>query len=377
MQNIRVVLLGPTTDQKGGMATVQASILSMGDRYPDLSLSHISTHDEGSSVHRIAIFLKALRRFLGILLKNEADVFHMHVSERGSVVRKSILTVAAITFRKSVIMHTHGCEFHTFYENLPAIGQSFVSWVFQQCDYVIALSDSWKDYYVSRCGLDARKVLVLHNPVEIPDAIPNRQGGEKVRFTFLGRVGKRKGALDLIQAFSRLSPEQKRRSELTLAGDGIVEQATEMVKALDLEDHVTLPGWIDRDERNKILQASDVFVLPSYNEGLPVAMLEAMAWGLPVITTPVGGIPEVVTPDQHGILVEPGDVETLSASLQAFIESEELRLTMGKNARKRVEPFNLDSYFSTLAVVYRSVVGDRIAMNVHPQTTTKPLDSLE
>jgi glycosyltransferase involved in cell wall biosynthesis len=105
-----------------------------------------------------------------------------------------------------------------------------------------------------------------------------------------------------------------------------------------------------------MLAKADVFVLPSYNEGLPMALLEAMSWGLPVITTPVGGIPEVVSNTQNGLLVTPGDIQQLSEAMQSLIKEEKLRLSLGSAARISVAPLDVKDYFGSLKSIYHSVL---------------------
>jgi glycosyltransferase involved in cell wall biosynthesis len=359
MRKIKVVTLGPTLHQQGGIATVENLIL----KHPctDIKARHIPTHDEGSVAHRIKLFVWALVQFSWLLLQGHVDVVHLHVSEKGSVFRKAILVILSTLFGKSVIMHTHGCEFHLFYDNLPTFGKHFVSWIFEQCAYVITLSKSWKDYYIHQCHLSPDKVLVLHNPVELPEVIPQR-GDKKTHFVFLGRIGARKGAFDLIQAFANLSPQHRMNSHLTLAGDGSLEEAHKLIKELNLQAQVTLPGWINYAQRNDLLQQASVFVLPSYNEGLPMAMLEAMAWELPIIATPVGGIPNVILHKENGLLVEVGNVNHLSQAMQILIDDPSLRFRMGANARQRVTPLNLPNYYTTLLAIYRSAVAGESAV---------------
>ncbi|AFY32691.1 glycosyltransferase family 4 protein [Calothrix sp. PCC 7507] len=357
MSKIKVVMLGPSLYEQGGMGTVESLIVKQTSKKVDFQ--HICTHEEGTILHRINVYAKALIQFLGKLISNDIDIVHMHVSEKGSVLRKVLLVLLSLLFRKPVIMHTHGCEFHLFYDSLPAYAKRWVSAIFQRCAYVITLSESWNKYYISTCNLATYRVGILYNPVELPVEVPLRVGVEKIRFVFLGRIGERKGAFDLIRAFANLSPEERRRTELTLAGDGEVEQARDLVKTLNLQDVIRIPGWINTQERDQLLRQSDVFILPSYNEGLPVAMLEAMAWELPVITTPVGGIPEIVTHQKHGILVNPGNIEQITKAMQILIKDESLRLAMGKSARQQVAPLSVQNYHNTLLTIYQSLIAGR------------------
>lgn len=160
----------------------------------------------------------------------------------------------------------------------------------------------------------------------------------------------------MIKAFSLLPTEHKNQSSMIMAGDGDIEQAQNLVTTLNLENYIKLPGWIGPDERDILLTEADVFVLPSYNEGLPLAMLEAMAWELPVIVTPVGGIPEIVTQSDNGLIVDPGNVEQLSDAVKSLIENEALRLSLGSKARTSVFGLDIKNHWVSFLNLYRSVL---------------------
>jgi glycosyltransferase involved in cell wall biosynthesis len=115
---------------------------------------------------------------------------------------------------------------------------------------------------------------------------------------------------------------------------------------------IVLP-WLDTRRRDQLLAASDVFVLPSHIEGMPMAMLEAMASGLPVIVTPVGGIPEVVTDGVEGDLVAPGDVPQLALALSGMISDPARRSELGQRARSRATQFDVGAYATSLLGLYR------------------------
>ena len=149
----------------------------------------------------------------------------------------------------------------------------------------------WRDFYVDECELSPSQVVVLPNPVKVPSEVPERGGRDQVQFVHLGRLGTRKGAYDLVNAFGGLPEALRNRARLVLAGDGDVEGVRKL--AAPFGDRVEVRAWIDTHERDLLLRQSDVFVLPSRAEGLPMALLEAMACGLPSITSPVGGIPDV------------------------------------------------------------------------------------
>lgn len=372
MKKLKILMLGPSLEEKGGMGSVESLIL---DSSPvELQIQHLTTWDgepsRQSSLHRLKVFTWALIIFLGKLLQRQVDVIHIHFSERGSALRMSILTLIAMAFRKPVITHAHGCEFHTFHDELPQGMKQVLNWILQRCTYLIALSESWKDFYINNCDLTAEQVVVLPNPVEIPENVPERSNShKKINIVFLGRIGKRKGVFDLLEAYAKVAPEQRKKSELILAGIGQVEQANHLAERLYLKEHVAFAGWVDSAKRSELLSQADVFLLPSYNEGLPMALLEAMSWGLPVITTPVGGIPEVITHNETGLLVNPGDVQQLAEALQSLIENESLRLELGSAARQRVAPLDVKIYSRSLSELYFSSLGTNQTRNFEPTLT--------
>lgn len=218
---------------------------------------------------------------------------------------------------------------------------------------MIVLSDSWKTFYCNNLKIDPEKVIVLPNPVKLPAVVPARSESNTVRCLFLGRLGERKGTFELLRAFAALPAETLERATLTVAGDGEIEKAKLLAAELGISERVEFVGWVGREACDRLLEDSHVFVLPSHNEGLPMAVLEAMGWGLAVITTPVGGIPELVTPDDDGLLVEPGKVEELTTALKTLIEDGATRQRLGERARSRVTPLSLDTYMDKLADLYK------------------------
>ena len=348
-----IVMLGDSLEHNGGIVTVEKLILKHAP--PDIDIQHIGTREDGYITHKIMIFGKSLGALLWRLLSLKTDLVHIHIADGGSVLRKAIVSLIALGFRKPVLMHAHGPSFHLTFFGLPKWAQKGLSWIFRKCWGFIVLSKSWKDFYVLNCGLNAERVFVLPNPVELPAQFPNRINATKVCLGFFGRVGQRKGSFDLIRAFATLPAEQRDRSELILAGDGEVEAGRRLVESLNLTKHITFLGWVNSEQRDALLAKVNVFVLPSYNEGLPMALLEAMSWGLPVITTPVGGIPELVTSGKNGLLVNPGDIQQLAEAIQSLIENESLRLSFGSAARASVAAFDVENYITKLINIYCSI----------------------
>jgi glycosyltransferase involved in cell wall biosynthesis len=195
----------------------------------------------------------------------------------------------------------------------------------------------------------------LLNPVVCSLNLPQRQGRITTTFIYLGIMDHRKGAFDLVNAFANIH-KNGAPVRLIMAGDGEVDTVRTMVKELGVEEISTIFNWITPEQRDRLLEESDVFVLPSHHEGLPMAMLEAMSWGLPVISTPVGGIPEVIIEGQNGFLIQPGNVDELTQAMHQLVSDTEMCQAMGQNARQTVEPLDIRAYCKELIALYQLVV---------------------
>ncbi|ABA24440.1 Glycosyl transferase, group 1 [Trichormus variabilis ATCC 29413] len=368
---LKVLMLGASLDVQGGITSVEKLIIE--NVRPELQITHVATFAPGSGRHNIFVFLQSIKILIQNLIQRKTDLVHIHFAERGSTFRKLILVLIILSFRQPFILHAHGATYQEFFADLPKILQKIISNLFRRCSQFIALSESWKSYYLETFNLDKNQISVLHNPVKMPTFIPVRRQKQSVKFVFLGRIGKRggaldvaksvmkfpqqdKGAFDLIKAFAALPEESKKSAELVLAGNGDLDKAQQLIQELGLEAQVKISAWLNPEQRDALIASADVFVLPSYNEGLPMSMLEAMSWGLPVIVTPVGGIPEVINHNQNGILVQPGNQQQLVQAMQQLINDEDMRIALGNAARHSVEYFDVKHYINSLSETYFSAV---------------------
>ena len=192
--------------------------------------------------------------------------------------------------------------------------------------YRWAAIGDWPKIKVVHCGVDAQFAGQPPQPVLAP-----------ARLVCVGRLCEQKGQIVLLQA-AQLLLKRGVHLELVLAGDGEMRRdIEELIRECGLGESVRITGWISGEQVLRELQAARALVLPSFAEGLPVVIMEAMALGRPVISTFVAGIPELVQAGENGWLVPAGDVEALADAMQACLESSAERLdAMGLNGRRRV-----------------------------------------
>jgi glycosyltransferase involved in cell wall biosynthesis len=317
---------------KGGMRSVVEAYQRDGflDK-EDVRL--IASYVDGNVLKRQLVLFRALAVYVWCLLTKRVELVHAHAAMRGSFWRKGLFTSLARLFSVPVILHLHGSEMKPFYESQPPILQRLIRRHLEKATRVIVLSESWREF-VSRIAPAAHIIVVPNYVIVPPAADPQQRHPQDI--LFLGLIGPRKGTFDLIPAFAEVSSKYP-QARLTIGGNGEIEQARSLIGTLDLDGRAALAGWVGPEAKKKLLRSSGIYVLPSYNEGLPMSVLEAMAAGLAVITTRVGGIPELITDGTDGLLIEPGDTEGLKRSISALLDDNELRDRLAIAGRLRVE----------------------------------------
>lgn len=302
-------MVGPDVTSKGG---ISASINLLNEYLSDqgLSVSIISTiRTETSKLESISFFIRAIFSLMYILIFSRPDLMHVHMASRGSFLRKSILCLICFLFRTPYIIHLHGGGFREFYSELPKAGKSYLRFIFRRAAHVITLSEFWKEWVMSE--LHIHRASVVPNGVHNISFLPGELNKSRPIVLFLGLLGQNKGTDILIEAM-RMVKSRIPNAALELCGNGDIKRYKEQARDIP---NVEFLGWINADERRAALGRATVYCLPSWKEGLPFSIFEAMSAALPVVSTPVGGIPEVVNDGVTGLLVQPGDVHGLANAL--------------------------------------------------------------
>ncbi|MHB1516457.1 MAG: glycosyltransferase family 4 protein [Acidiferrobacteraceae bacterium] len=351
----RIVMLGTRFDTKGGISSVVNVYRNAGlfARWP---ITYIPTHRDSGIYGKILIFVVAYLRYLGLLLVRRVTLVHVLLSSGASVWRKWLFCVPVYVFRVPVILHLHGGDFDTFYErDSGALTKCIIRMTFSRATRVIVLSETWRCWVV-RAGLARETDIVpIANPVQVPTDPTDFELREPGTLLCLGRLGGPKGTYDLLEAVARIVGEFP-ELRLLLGGDGELPQVREAAARLGIGERVELLGWVSGDAKRQILASAAIYVLPSYYEGLPMSVLEAMADGLPIVTTTVGGLPEVVRDGIEGFLVQPGDVTALAGAIAQLLRDEKLRANVGEAARRMVAArFSIEVVLPKVEAIYRDL----------------------
>ncbi|MEH3156905.1 MAG: glycosyltransferase [Gordonia paraffinivorans] len=347
----RVLWASTSTSTRGGVASTVSAVLSteLADHW---RIRHVATHRDGSATAKVLTFALGALRFVAELIVRRPALVHLHTASYGSFARKAVLTLVARALRVPVVLHVHGAEFHLFADRLPRPARALLVRVLTDAAAVVALGPGWARR-LSAIAPDAR-VVVIPNAVRAR-ATPSRRADGPTRVVFLGRVGDRKGAFDLIRAWA--ASTDARGSHLTIAGDGEVERARALVAELGVDSSVDVLGWVGPETVDDLLRRSDVLVLPSHDEGQPMAVLEAMAAGLCVVATPVGGVPDILD-DRCAVLVDPGDVDGLRTALDDVLGDGDRRRALATAAHLRFRTdFDVDRVWQRIDALYRDITG--------------------
>lgn len=341
----KVLIVATSPKSRGGITSVIKAHIQGGlcDRY---NCKWIATHIDTSKFRAFFYFLWGLISFLFFL--PTASIVHIHLSEPSSAMRKLVFfTLAKVSGRKVVI------HFHSFSPNTTVNGnkQWLYRYMFRKADRVIVLSKMWEEAVCKAFNIN--NVIVLYNPCV---AVVSENQYEKQKYIlYAGALIARKGYADILRAFAKIASLHK-DWKLVFAGNGEIEDGKRISKELGLEEQCVFLGWINGEEKDKVFKESSILCLPSYAEGFPMAVLDAWAYGIPVITTPVGGIPDIVIDGINGLLFNPGDETELTQKLQLLIENDGLRAKLSEESLHLASTmFNANTIVNQLDKIYREI----------------------
>jgi glycosyltransferase involved in cell wall biosynthesis len=354
-----VLMLGTALDGHGGIATI-LGVLRTDGFFERESVCYLATHADGTRWRKLGAALSGATRLLLMLLRERPAVVHVHAASRASFVRKSLLLLAARLAGCRTVFHLHGANFrHYATVHAGPLLRWWIRHTFEASSVVIALSENWAGFV--RTTAPRARVVVVPNGVP-SDAInaaagaaPTAADEQAARILFLGRADPIKGIGDLLAAVAALVPAFP-DLQLVIGGPDDAMELRRDAAALGIADRVVLPGWLDATAKRAELARAAVFCLPSHAEGLPLAMLEAMAAAKAVVVTGVGAMPEVVDDGVNGLVVPPRDVGALTAALARVLADDALRAMLGRNARATVAAhYSAAAVSARLAALYREL----------------------
>jgi len=329
---IRVLHIGPDERALGGIACVIRTYMRcLANR--SLSVRRLATVNEGHRLKKLFAAAAAYVRAPFEIMR--VDLVHVHTASRNSWRRKAPLVILTKLQRRKLVIHIHAGGFADFLDSMGRSRRWLNIRLLSLADCVVCLSPSTRAELAKH--LHTIPVVTIPNPCRFFPCEEKvcREPGVEILFT--GAIARPKGVFDLVRAFAlvvRECPREKLR--LVIAGGGKAEACRELAREWGVEDNVSLPGWLASRQLQEAYAKADIYCLPSYIEGVPMGVLEAMAFALPIVASPVGGIPDLVDDGVHGLFVPPGDVNALALALRRLIDNPVARESMGAACRQRV-----------------------------------------
>lgn len=347
----KIAFIGaPNGAAGGGMGRVVDYILqSTGDCPRGLRTVPLITRDDQTG--KFSSMLRLAKAALTMLRnRRNTALLHVNMGDRGSAMRKGILVILGRAMGFPVFLHLHAVEM----ELLPKWALRLLGVAFRSATCVIVLGERYRSWVAGQFGVDESRIEILWNgvPVESPGTRRHENGEKPLQILFLGSLGHRKGTHDIIEALSLLNHKSP-PWHMVFAGPGDIQKYQADTKARGIEQRCTFTGWLDQAETRKTLSSSDIIVLPSYHEGLPLVILEALGLGTPVIATPVGVIPEVLSDGENILFCPIGQPIELARTIDRLLSNPTLRQQLCDNGLRRYrERFSLEAFSDDLLEIW-------------------------
>lgn len=370
MKSSRVLISGHLPPPMGGIGTYYQTLLAsslprrVNLRFIDTSLRRRPGAKTGSwSFSNLVSAIADCVRFTAAVVVYRPTICHISTAFGLSFLKHSACIVIAKLLGSKVLLHPH-CSFYFLYERQSRVWQWFVRSVAGFCHGIIVISSEWKKLQeiVPACN-----IYYLPNAIDLSGYI--EVGREKIdlpidkpclRVLYVGHLGKAKGSFDLICAAKTIL-EQGHGVVFDLVGQeqaaGDIKQLNAQVADAGLEPFIHIRPGVPGEEKIQLFRSADIFVYPSYHEGMPMAVIEAMACGLPIVATQVGGLPDLVCPGENGMLVPVGQPDQLAKAICQLIANPQMRYSMQINSFRFAQgKFDIEKLVPRLLDIYQSVL---------------------
>lgn len=349
MKHTPKVLIVATSHKTRGGITAVIEAHKKGAQWNKFHCKWIETHIDKGFIYKLLYFIKSFILFTTII--PFYDIIHIHTSEVPSAARKCFFFFIARLWRKKTIIHLHAFSPQT---TIKSKFRPIYNYLFNHADKIVLLSEYWKDLVSKEFHLPEGKTIVIYNPcttiISSQSYVPQKQ------ILYAGTLNLRKGYSDMLRAFALIAPKYP-DWKIVFAGNGEIENGKLLAQQHNIEQQTIFLGWIDGIQKDKAFKEAMIFCLPSYAEGFPMAVLDAWSYGLPVVTTPVGGIPDIAINRTNLLLFIPGDIQTLANNFVELIENLSLYNTIAEEGKKLSSTkFKIETVNQEIDYLYNSLV---------------------
>jgi glycosyltransferase involved in cell wall biosynthesis len=365
-----IFIAAPDGAAGGGMGRVKDYLLRAApDGNGRYELRALVTRDTRGAAFSALLLARGMARMAGARARGRAALLHVNMGDRLSAVRKGLLVLFARMIGIPALLHLHAVELEAHYAQGGPMRRWFIRQPFRAASTIVVLGERYRAWLANDLGIDNDRIDILNNGVDTDPALPSRQPdrGRPLQILFLGNLIERNGISDFLEALALLSREET-GWRAVIAGAGERQLYADKARDLGLGDRVDLVGWVDQTRAQDLVRQSDMLVLPSYDEGLPLVILEALGAGLPVICTPVGSIPETLCDGETALFCQPGDRAGLAARMRTLMRDADGRARLSVNGRAVFDRlFSLGAFRRNLFAIYRK----RCGIDYQPDTNDR------
>ncbi len=314
----------------------------------------IYSHKDQSTIDNIFYFIFTILKLNYFLIFNhKIKIIHVHSASKGSFIRKLFFSINAKLYRKKVVFHMHGGQFKAYYNQLKW-SKKFIKLFLNQLDLFICLTEDWATYFKYELGI--KRVAILGNPIHINSNYNQKPSSDTLNLLFLGTIHSKKGIFDLIHYLGTNIYFKQQKIHLKIGGLGEVDRLNNLISDPFYKDQIQYLGFISGDQKYDVISSCDMFILPSYYEGLPVSILEAMGYGKPIIATNVGGVASVVKNNTTGWLFEAGQFGQLDHILDEIFQKKSQLNQYQINAYQTAMNFSCQNILTQLSNEYKKIL---------------------
>ncbi len=351
----KVLVVATSRKTRGGITSV-IKAHENGEQWKKYHCRWIETHQDGPAWRKIVYLLCALVQFAFFI--PFYDMVHIHTADKASATRKWVFASVAKLLRKKILVHIHLADERSLLDS--HVNQRILK-LLQLADYIIVLSPQWKSRLVEVMPEAESITHVLYNPC-IP-AHRDTTIAKKNQILLAGTICRRKGYDTALKGFSLVAkkyPDWKivfAGNPYLLEGFDELEDGKRLAKEYGIEEQVEWLGWISGKNKERVFNETSIYCLASVREGFPMAVLDAWAYGLPCVMTPVGGIPDLVKDGEQGLLFPVGDSVKMAEALDKMMENENLRKHIVSQTDMLIETtLNIKTIGHQLDRIYQSIL---------------------
>jgi len=352
MKKYNVLMVGVDKSSIGGMLTVTKYFLNSEKYMGATNVYYVGTATRKSPLIKILFFMVKIPWIIIILCTKKIDIVHVHMAEKTSVYRKGVVMRLARLFGCKIICQMHAGPFMEWYRELSYSKQEYVKKIINLPDRMLVLGNYWLKQMEEI--VDSSKLGVLYNGVQIPEN-NNYNVSIAKDISFFGHLKATKGIYDFLEAISIIKNDLPIDAKVNLCGICDEIDIEKELSKRELEKIVLFHGWVDGEKKQDIFSRTAISVLPTYVEGLSMTVLEGMAMGIPVVTTNITTMPEII--DGIVEMIDPGNVDALAQAMLTLICDEQKRKEISDKEYKRVrEVFSVERMIDTTLLEYSNIL---------------------